>query len=60
DEQGKTKEHFTDTATDNGFVYEIADVIKCVREGRIESTVSTWAATLACAEEFDRIMESMN
>lgn len=60
DEQGKTKEHFADTATDNGFVYEIADVIKCVREGRIESTVSTWAATLACAEEFDRIMESMN
>jgi predicted dehydrogenase len=55
DEEGKIKEHFVDKETDNGFVYEIADVISCVRAGRTQSEVSTWAATIACAEEFDRI-----
>lgn len=53
-EDGETEE-FTDEKTRNGFVYEIEEVIKCVKKGCIESKVNPWADTIACAELFDLI-----
>ena len=58
DAAGELTEHFTDTQTQNGFTYEIEDVMRCVREGRLESDTVPWADTLACARLFDRIAET--
>lgn len=57
--QNELVEHFKDAQTENGFVYEIADVIRCIREGRIESSVVPHSATIDCARLFDRITESI-
>lgn len=48
-------EHFVDEETKNGFTYEMLESMRCIREGKTESTVVPWADTLACAELFDRI-----
>ena len=37
----------------NGFEYEIMEVVKCVRNGEIESSIMPWKDTLQCAEAFD-------
>jgi hypothetical protein len=58
DEGGRLLEHFKDEKTQNGFVYEIREVVSCVRERRIESAVQPHSATLACARLFDRIAEA--
>ena len=58
DETGELKEHFQDQETENGFVYEIADVMQCVRTGKVQSEVVPWKDTLACAELFDRIEQT--
>lgn len=55
DEQGNLSEHYTDDRTQNGFVYEIEDVMRCIRENRIQSRIVPWKDTLACAELFDRL-----
>lgn len=39
----------------NGFVFEIAEMIKCLGEGRLESPVVPWNDTLDCASLFDGI-----
>lgn len=49
---------YMDEVTKNGFVYEIQETIRCVREGRTESQVVPHALTLSCARLFDRIMET--
>ncbi|HJC58003.1 MAG TPA: Gfo/Idh/MocA family oxidoreductase [Candidatus Eisenbergiella intestinipullorum] len=49
---------FRDTQTQNGFVYEIAEAVSCIRAGKTESLVVPHALTLACAELFDRILET--
>lgn len=51
-------EHYTDDTTQNGFVYEIKEVIKCIQEGRIESHVVPHILTLNCSRLFDRIFET--
>lgn len=53
------EEHFVDDRTENGFVYEIAETMRCVREGRVESDVVPHRATLDCARTFDRIQEAL-
>lgn len=58
DKDGNLLEHFTDQETENGFVYEICEVMKCIREGVIESRYVPHADTLGCAEVFDRIYEA--
>ncbi|MGN1019954.1 MAG: Gfo/Idh/MocA family protein [Aristaeellaceae bacterium] len=58
DAAGEVAEHFTDTQTRNGFTWEIGDVMRCVREGRLESDTVPWADTLDCARLFDRIDET--
>ncbi len=47
-----------DEETENGFTYEIQEVIRCIREGKQESTVMPWRDTLDCARLFDKIEET--
>ncbi len=55
DNGGNLVEHFVDTETKNGFVYEIEEAVRCIREGKLESPVIPWKDTLDCARLFDRI-----
>ncbi len=52
---GQLLEHFQDTVTPNGFIYEITETVRCVREGLTESPTVPHALTIACAELFDRL-----
>ena len=54
-EKGELVSHFKDEQTENGFVYEIADCIDCIRSGKIESETVPQALTLDCARLFDQI-----
>lgn len=58
DKEGKLVEHFRDEVTENGFTYEIEEVIRCVRQGVTQSPEVPWKDTLECAELFDRIEET--
>ena len=52
---GTVVESFTDTETKNGFTYEIEEVVRCVRQGLLESPVVPWQTTIDCARVFDQI-----
>ena len=41
---------------ENGFEWEILHVMKCVRDGIIESPIMPWADTLLCAKVFDECL----
>ncbi len=45
-------EHF-DCPVENGFVFEVQEVMDCVRAGRLESAVVPWDLTRSCAKLFD-------
>lgn len=49
---GNLVEKFDDP-TENGFVYEAEEVVRCVRAGRLESDVMPAEDTIRCAEIFD-------
>lgn len=53
--ENKEIEHFQDTGTLHGFVYEINEMIKCVRNGKTESETVPHELTLECARLFDEI-----
>lgn len=55
---GSEAEHFVDRGPENGFVYEIMEAMRCVRENRVQSDVVPHASTLACARLFDQIRSS--
>lgn len=55
DASGAQVEHFTDSETLNGFTYEAQEVMRCIREGKIESETVPHRATMQCAEMFDLI-----
>ena len=55
DEKGNVKEHFVDESGRDGFTYEIEEVIRCVRQGKIESDTVPHSLTLECAGVFDEI-----
>ena len=55
---GTVVERFTDEATQNGFTYEIEEVMRCVRAGLQESPVVPWETTMACCRVFDKIAAS--
>lgn len=57
DRNGKCAEHYRDEVTQNGFVYETAEVMDCIREGKLESRTVPHSLTTACAELFDRLMD---
>ncbi len=42
---------------ENGFVGEIEETIRCVRAGKLESSVMPHASTIRCAEIFDQIFD---
>ncbi len=52
---GSLIEEFHDTVTQNGFTYEIEEVMRCVRLGLLESPVVPWQTTIDCALVFDLI-----
>jgi predicted dehydrogenase len=47
-----TQERF-DCPVENGFVFELKEVIDCVRTGKLESAVVPWSLTRSCAALFD-------
>lgn len=55
DENGNCVEHFVDEETQNGFTYEIREVMDCILAGKVESSVVPHSLTLDCARVFDRI-----
>lgn len=56
--RGICLEHYIDETTENGFVYEIQEMMRCVREGKTESETVPHSLTLECAEMFDRLYEN--
>lgn len=52
-----TKEIFSDTVTKNGFVGEIKEAMKCVREGKKESDVVPSSLTINCSKVLDMITQ---
>lgn len=59
DSDNKQIEHYTDTMTKNGFVYEIEEVMKCINEVLHESRTQPHSATLQCTRLFDEIFATM-
>lgn len=57
DKNGTEIDHFADTETKNGFVYEICEVMQCIKDGAVESRHVPHRDTIKCAELFDRIYE---
>lgn len=57
DAAGQLIEHYQDTVTKNGFTYEIEEVIRCVRAGKLESPVVPHQLTITSARLYDRIWE---
>lgn len=57
--EDEPEEHYTDCVTENGFVYEVEETIRCIGEGRLESVVVPHRTTIACARVFDRIVEKL-
>lgn len=49
-----------DEPLDNGFTYEIEEVIRCIRGGKLESEIMPHSATIQCAEIFDSCLEDMS
>ena len=57
---GTQEAHYKDDITRNGFTYEVEETMRCVKEGRTESSVVPHASTLTCANIFDLIHRSMH
>lgn len=55
DEQCRLVERFEEPL-DNGFQYEVAETVRCIREGRLESNVVPHSTTLQCARIFDHCL----
>lgn len=49
------EEPWRDDKTENGFVYEAQEVMRCVREGLLESPTVPHDLTIRCAKVFDMI-----
>mgnify|MGYP003450881768 FL=1 len=52
-----TKIIFSDNETQNGFVGEIQEVMKCVRDGKKESSVVPHSLTINCSKVLDMITQ---
>ena len=53
-----TEEAWRDEQTENGFVYETMEVMRCVREGLLESPTVPHELTIRCARLFDLLNAS--
>lgn len=49
-------EAFEGDATENGFVYEVAEVVSCIEKGQNESSICPLSMTLSTAKIFDEIL----
>ncbi len=54
---GRLVEHFIDNETKNGFTYEIEEIIRCVKAGRIESEVAPYFMETATTELYARSLQ---
>ncbi|MBS6194314.1 MAG: Gfo/Idh/MocA family oxidoreductase [Clostridiales bacterium] len=54
---GEEPVEFTEDQEELGFVYEIGEVIRCVREGKTESSRAPHRMTLEASRLYDRILE---
>ena len=50
-------EHFI-ADFENGFVFEVEEVVRCVQNGWLESPTIPWKDTVACAGIFDQILQT--
>lgn len=57
---GKLCEHYIDTETANGFVYEIAEAVRCVRERLAESPIVPHSLTMETARLYDSLLEKLS
>ncbi|WP_125607211.1 Gfo/Idh/MocA family protein [Lapidilactobacillus bayanensis] len=55
DRHDKLVEHYQDTETTNGFVYQIKEVMSCVRDGALQSVLVPHDLTIAGARLYDQI-----
>ncbi len=46
---------FKDNVTENGFVYEAMEAIRCIKAGNVESETVPHRVTIACSEMFDEL-----
>ena len=53
-----SEETWRDEETENGFVYETLEVMRCVREGLLESPTVPHDLTIRCAKVFDLLNAS--
>lgn len=58
DKDDKLWEHYQDQRTMNGFVYEIREVMDCIRNDRIESSMVPHELTIRCIQMFDAILDT--
>lgn len=58
DNDSVCEEMYRDDETTNGFVYEIKEVVRCVREGRIESDIVPHSLTIDFVKICDEIIET--
>lgn len=49
------EQRWQDDKTENGFVYEVEEVVRCVRAGLLESPTVPHELTIRCAKVFDMI-----
>lgn len=55
--EGGTPVCYQDTQTQNGFVYELKEVMTCVQAGKIESSIAPHSMTIDSAKLYERVWE---
>ena len=59
DNERKLKKHFKEEFVGgNGFVYEIEEVAKCIRNGKTQSDTMPAEATIECARVFEKLLKN--
>ena len=59
DGEGGLAERFEDAQTQNGFVYEVDEAMRCIRMGRMESEAVPHSATVQAAKYIRQIHEAL-
>ena len=59
DAEGQEVERYVDSETQNGFVYEIEEAMRCIRTERTESAVVSHSATRQVAGYIHQIHETL-
>jgi len=47
-----------DFGFDNGFVYQIAEAIRCINSGAEQSEIMPWKDSIACISMIDKLLNS--